>query len=178
MKKSEKELSGRRLHRFFMRFFEAQADVDPAAAERMGGDLAAMLTAVSLRQQGLASVARRRRVRCGDARREEQNPAFAAPPAVEAMKPLAQAAPAATAEVTFNPYAFGLIPIFVREGPDALMQRLNAIHCLDHLRKIARAQQIALPAEFRNGEAAADDVRSAIVAAVRKRIADRRAAAG
>ncbi|MEO0811106.1 MAG: hypothetical protein AAFW82_10840 [Pseudomonadota bacterium] len=177
MKKFGKELSGRRLQRFFTRFFEAQPDINHASAERMARDLGLALTALRLRQHGLASTVRSRQ-NGGSSASSAECDADKLQVVTETAAPSLQAAIPANTEVKFNPYAFGLVPVFVREGPDGLMQRLNKIHCLDHLRKIARAQQIALPAEFRNGEVAVDDVRFAIVAAVRKRIADRRAAAG
>lgn len=77
----------------------------------------------------------------------------------------------------FDPYAFGLVPVYQREGGEALRNKLATIRNVDHLRRMARAQQIGLPASMRRGEVAADSVRDAIIKAVEKRIADRRAAA-
>lgn len=78
----------------------------------------------------------------------------------------------------FDPYIFGLVPVYQRQGPDGLLERLGKIKRVDHLRKMARAQQIVLPAELRSGDVPAETIRSGIVTAVGKRIADRRAAAG
>ena len=58
------------------------------------------------------------------------------------------------------------------------MRRLAEVSSPEHLRKMARAQQVALPADLRKAGADADAIREAIVKAVAKRIADRRAAAG
>ena len=58
------------------------------------------------------------------------------------------------------------------------MTKLTTVESADHLRKMARAQQIALPSELRSGEIALEVLREAIAAAVEKRIANRRAAAG
>jgi hypothetical protein len=77
----------------------------------------------------------------------------------------------------FDPYIFGLVPIYQRQGPDGLMAKLAEITHIDHLRRMAKAQQILLPAELRSGDADARALRAGIVAAVGKRIADRRAAA-
>ncbi len=78
----------------------------------------------------------------------------------------------------FDSDAIGLLPTFQREGANGLMKRLAEITSADHLRKMARAQQVALPADLRKDGADADAIREAIVKAVAKRIADRRAAAG
>ena len=185
MNKSGKELLGRHLHRFLKRFFEAQDDIDPAAAERIARVLSVTFSSVRLRRQGglfagrhlqrkqfLASAERQKKSsRPGKGTVQDEN---------DASRPqnCQQVTSAVESEEKFNPYAFGLVPVFVREGPDGLMQRLNTIQRLDHLRTLARFQQIALPSEFRHGDVAVDDVRSAIVTAVGKRIADRRAAAG
>jgi hypothetical protein len=78
----------------------------------------------------------------------------------------------------FDPYGLPLVPTFQRGGAGALADRLNEVATVDHLRRMARAQQIALPADIRRGDVAPEAVRAAIVKAVEKRIADRRAAAG
>jgi len=101
------------------------------------------------------------------------------PGAQAAAQPLPSQPPQAPPESAagFDPYAFGLVPTFQREGATGLATKLNAITTVDDLRKMARAQQIALPADIRRGNVDAQAVRAAIVAAVAKRIADRRAAA-
>jgi hypothetical protein len=105
------------------------------------------------------------------------------PPAPAASEP-ARSATGAPARspiqpvASFDPYIFGLVPVYQRQGPDGLLERLGEIKRVDHLRKMARAQQIVLPAELRSGDVPAEAIRSGIVIAVGKRIADRRAAAG
>jgi type IV secretory pathway VirB10-like protein len=86
--------------------------------------------------------------------------------------------PVAAPATAFDPYIFGLVPVYQRQGPDGLLERLGEIKRVDHLRKMARAQQIVLPADLRSGDVPAETIRTGIVAAVGKRIADRRAAAG
>ena len=81
-------------------------------------------------------------------------------------------------QAAFDPYAFGLLPTYQREGASGLLAKLASITSMDNLRKMARAQQVSLPAELRSPDADIDAVRTAIVEAVGKRIANRRAAAG
>ncbi|MGF1650570.1 MAG: hypothetical protein ACFCUN_08965 [Hyphomicrobiaceae bacterium] len=87
------------------------------------------------------------------------------------------AAAAARVAGSFDPYAFGLVPTFQKQGRDAVSDRLAEITDVGHLKAMARAQQIALPASVRRGSPTPDEVRLAILDAVEKRIADRRAAA-
>jgi len=185
MQKSGRELSGRSLHRFLTRFFLAQRDISPETAERLADVSALTFTAVYLRHSGSAALTKELRERSNKANNTAHLPTASNKGNKSYNRKEAQTAPKtqrakikAGTSAKFDPYKFGLVPVFVREGPDGLMQRLNTIDRLEHLRRIARAQQIALPVEFRRGESPLEDVRSAIVAAVRKRIADRRAAAG
>lgn len=78
----------------------------------------------------------------------------------------------------FDPYIFGLVPVYQRQGPEGLLARLADIERAEDLRAMAKAQQIVLPLELRSADTDIEHVRSGIVRAVRKRIADRRAAAG
>ncbi|MEO1207597.1 MAG: hypothetical protein AAFV45_14820 [Pseudomonadota bacterium] len=79
--------------------------------------------------------------------------------------------------VSFDPYAFGLVPTMQREGEAGLLARLNEVARAEHLRAMAKAQQIVLPRELRTGDETAETLRGAIINAVSKRIADRRSAA-
>ncbi len=76
---------------------------------------------------------------------------------------------------SFDPFAFGLIPIFKREGAKGLAARLEEIGNVENLRAMAKAQQIVLPRDVRRGEADIDTVRTAVLAAVEQRITDRKA---
>ncbi len=179
MNKSGKELSGRHLHRFLKRFLETQDDIKPVTAERIARILGVTFSAARLRRHPAAFSGRHARLKSLPSGSHEQEHHSTPPDKTSAQLENNKHAAAATGtEEKFDPYAFGLVPIFRLEGPEGLMQRLNEIRRLDHLRKMARLQQIILPAELRHGDTAIEDVRSAIVAAVHKRIADRRAAAG
>ena len=174
--KAAKKLSGPSLNRFFKRFFQAQAGIDPQTAERLTDISVRTFSSVRVRRiiwRQVHGSAQRRSVR----RAPEvtaANPATAPDAEPENVTP---AAPEQAPVVAFDPYGFGLVPVFQREGKDGLLTKLAGIESTDNLRKMARAQQIALPAELRSGDIALDTLREAIAAAVEKRIANRRAAA-
>lgn len=77
-----------------------------------------------------------------------------------------------------DPYSFGSVPIYQPEGREGLIEKLSTVSQADHLRKMACAQQILLPATLQSGDIDTGEFRKAITVAVEKRIANRRAAAG
>lgn len=103
-------------------------------------------------------------------------------PAPEAQRPAEATRPAVALQVTdsapFDAFAVKLVPVFQREGREGLLAKLADVATVDHLRQMAKAQQVVLPQALRTGEADAQTVRVAIADAVAKRVADRRAAAG
>lgn len=93
-------------------------------------------------------------------------------------QPLPPSAPETTPQTLdqgFDPFVFGLVPIFKREGAEGLAARLQEIADVDNLRAMAKAQQIVLPRDVRRGEAGIETVRSAVLSAVEQRITDRKA---
>ena len=169
MKDNTLKLSGHAKDRFLERFFAEEADLAPDALQRLTVRSKAAFASLRVRKMAVYPA------------RKPPKPAVPPPqrPAIRPPLPDAAAAiPAPATEAAFDAYAFGLVPIFQREGRDGLIAKLASIENLDHLRQMAKAQQIVLPQELRLGEAALDVVRTAIVDAVAKRIADRRAAAG
>jgi hypothetical protein len=74
----------------------------------------------------------------------------------------------------FDPYAPNLIVVLRREGPAAALAALARIERADDLRRLARAQRLAIAAGLR----APGDLRTAILKAAARRIANRKAAAG
>lgn len=96
-------------------------------------------------------------------------------PAPEPAQPPAAPPQAAPPSAAFDPFAFGLVPVFKREGADGLTARLNDIGDVENLRAMAKAQQIILPREVRRGEASLEAVRTAILNAVDQRVSDRKA---
>lgn len=73
----------------------------------------------------------------------------------------------------FDPYAFSVMVVLARQGPDGLHAMLSEIRRPKHLRQLAEAQHISLEPHLKS----ASDLRNAIVAGAAQRIADRRAAA-
>ncbi len=172
MSKPKRKLSGLSLHRFFRRFFRAQPELDRQLAETLASRATRTLTSVSLSRAARTSFTQQPRSRARDPA-PAKNPAPQPDPvAVDTSEPV-PAKPAG-----FDPYAFGLVPIYQREGRDGLLARLSEVKTAENLRRMARAQQIALPADLRKGDIGLDVLRDAIAKAVQKRIADRRAAAG
>lgn len=185
MKRTTKKLSGVGLELFLRRFYASYSGIDEKLARRLSKDSAHTFASVRVRRVAwrdwrpkqpaatteLASTAAKR-----PAASAAPQP-IAPQPATSTTKP-STIPPAPRPDATFDPYAIGLVPTYQREGAEGLNAKLAAITSLDNLRKMARSQQVALPTELRGTDADIDAVRDAIVAAVGKRIANRRAAAG
>jgi len=189
MRDTTKKLSGPAKDKFFERLYAIEPGVDEATAARLTRRSAETFSSVHVRPKAYADVrkAAPRKLAAGlpggDARAKETPEATPTPglppepaPARASTAPLTPAAKVAGPK--FDPYAFGLVPVFQKEGREALLARLGEIADADHLRQLARAQQVSLPQPLRTGEVALDVLRAAIVDAVAKRVADRRAAAG
>ncbi len=181
------KLSGHTKDRFLERFFGEEPGLDAPTRQRLVQRSQSAFSSLRVRKTVLA----RPRVplkpaTTPSAKLPEAQPA--APPTAPTAPPPAPTQHAATPALAptatpagptpFDPYAFGLVPIFQREGAEGLTARLEAVTDVAHLRQMAKAQQIVLPQELRSGDAAADAIRAGIVEAVGKRIKDRRAAAG
>ena len=184
MKRTTKKLSGIGLELFLRRFYGTYREIDEKLAEQLSKDAA----------KAFASV-RVRRIAWRDWRRQHRpvEASVTAPPNTLAEASLAKPRPAVSQkpaqpvlpeagtlpdDAAFDPYAIGLVPVYQREGAEGLTKKLSSIGSIDNLRKMARSQQVALPAELRGSDADIEAVRTAIVTAVGKRIANRRAAAG
>lgn len=77
----------------------------------------------------------------------------------------------------FDPFAFAVEALLIKQGEEALAQRLALIAATADLRALAKAQRVPVdPALGADADAAA--LRDAIVRGACKRLADRRAAAG
>jgi hypothetical protein len=173
MNHKTRKLSGAQKDRFFQRFLAAEPDIAAPVAARLAARCSATFSSVRVRR----AMAPLRPVAGAVAAAAAPAPSSPAPGKAPAeAKPPAEPAPAAAA--AFDPYVFGLVPVYQREGRDGLMAKLATVLHVDHLRQMAKAQQIALPQELRAGDVAIDDLRAAIAVAVAKRIADRAAAAG
>lgn len=165
MKRITRKLSGPAKDRFLERFIAAEPGLEPELAGRLTARCQSAFTSLRVRR----SVRLQHKARPATAL--ASNTATASPPPPTPRQPSAPPAP-------FDPYVFGLVPVFQREGRDGLLAKLAAIAGVDDLRQMAKTQQIVLPSELRSGETDPATLRAAIADAVAKRIADRRAAAG
>ncbi|MBU1210049.1 MAG: hypothetical protein KJ587_02105 [Alphaproteobacteria bacterium] len=171
-KATTRKLTGKAKDNFF------DAGLSPEAAK-------AAVTSLQVRKEAwpLSRDLARNRAHAGATAQTPQ-----APPVSEA--PLAKPAASGVAEtpapplanptvpapdVAFDPFVFGLVPVFKREGAEGLSARLNGIGDIESLRAMAKAQQIVLPREVRRGATSLEAVRSAILAAVDQRVSDRKA---
>ncbi|MBU2532551.1 MAG: hypothetical protein KKB37_07410 [Alphaproteobacteria bacterium] len=187
MKRTSKKLAGPSLELFLRRFFSRYPDIDARLARRLSRDSAEAFASVRVRQAAWHDRHRGNgAVSSGSApaanASAEGDKSQAAPSQATASRGnnsvAAPPADAASTDAPFDPYAIGLVPTYQREGAKGLLARLQSIPSPDNLRKMARSQQVMLAADLRTPDADIDAIRAAIVAAVGKRIADRRAAAG
>ncbi|HUS97730.1 MAG TPA: hypothetical protein VMX97_13415 [Hyphomicrobiaceae bacterium] len=178
MKRISRKLAGRELDLFFRNLFRAQAGLDPAQVNKLSTTCLQTIKSVNLRVRHLKA-GKFIRPHSASETGQQRQPQPPYSPEQAAAHPQIAVAPKPDKPATaFDPYAFGLIPIYQRQGRDGLLEKLKTITSGDDLRRMARAQQIMLPAPLRTGDASLDEIRTAILAAVEKRIADRRAAAG
>lgn len=182
MKRTTKKLSGVGLQLFLERFYAGYTTIDDASAGQLVKDGCRTFASVRVRRTAWHEASRRRTGPLAVAATPAARPEVierageaSAPPAVPAS---ALEGGDAIPKGAFDPYAIGLIPTYQREGPDGLLVKLKNVTSVENLRKMARSQQLSLPADLRHADAPIDEVRGGIVAAVGKRIADRRAAAG
>lgn len=185
MKETTVKLSGHSKDQFLERFFAAEVDLDAAARQRLIARTKAAISSLRVRKATLTGLRQSSRIgAAGQGLRSAPAPQVTPTPAKTAPVTAVPQAPAPAAPITpeapdtaFDAYAIGLVPVFQREGRDGLIAKLAAIDSVDHLRQMAKAQQIVLPQPLRLGEATAEAVREGIADSVAKRIADRKAAA-
>ena len=159
MRQSTKKLNGAARDRFLARLAS-----EPA--------LAAVVTSLRVRRADYARFGKKQSAApVADLRRAAADQAPVAP-----LSPLSPPSAAASAppEQPFDPYGIGLVPVYQREGRDGLLRQLQSVPRIDHLRQLARAQNIALPPQLRTGDTSAAVLHTAIADAVARRIADRR----
>ncbi|MFZ4809404.1 MAG: hypothetical protein ACOYLQ_19285 [Hyphomicrobiaceae bacterium] len=174
MKPTTRKVSGTAMERLFRQVLAGDGAADAATAERLARRLALVMTSVRARRVPLRELARAAVKDRPDL--PAARPSAATRPTPQPAPPPAEP-PAAAPAAAFDPFVFGLVPVYQREGRDGLTARLAAIAAPADLKAMAKAQNVALEARLRNEDVSAEDLRTAIVAAVEKRIADRRAAA-
>lgn len=181
MKRTTKKLSGAAKDRFFTAFFAGEGGLDQADARELARRTARAVASIrvhrtqwtTLRQQ---LVQNHRVIDTHSKTTTGDNP-DSAPAQARTPQDVVSNLPTPVAAPAFDPYVFGLVPVYQREGADGLLARLETITSIDHLRQMARTQQIALSPDLRTGSVEPPPLRQAIVEAVARRIADRRAAA-
>ena len=77
------------------------------------------------------------------------------------------------AAILFDPYSPNVVVVVRTAGRERALAALSQIERVEHLRMLAREQQLSIEAELES----AADIRAAIVSAAERRIANRRAAA-
>jgi hypothetical protein len=171
MKPTTRKLSGPAMERLLRQVIAGEG-VDGALAARLATRLARVLSSVRARRVPLKAL-RQTAVPAGS---PAPAPAMPTSAAVAPANLDVAAVPQAAAS-KFDPYSFGLVPVFQREGRDGLLLRLGGVASAEDLRAMARAQQIALEAALKGPDVPLAALRDGIAAAVEKRIADRKAAA-
>jgi hypothetical protein len=147
MAKKTKALSGASQDAYFRRVLKAHPNLPAEDRDLLVGRL----------RQEIAQLRLRTHARAGT---EAPRPPDLAPSPPPAASP-------------FDPFSPNVIVVVRKSGRDAALSALGAIENLDHLRLLAREQRLAVPAEL----SSALELRSAIVAAAERRIANRMAAA-
>ncbi len=175
MKDNTVKLSGHSKDRFIERFFAEETDLDDAIRRRLAMRAKGVFTSLRVRKAMLSRKSAVANPLTADASKLP-SPALPKAPMPPPAPAPGEAEPAS--DGTFDAYGIGLVPVFQREGAEGLLAKLAGFSRVDHLRAMAKAQQIVLPQHLRSGETTADALRAGIVEAVAKRIKDRRAAAG
>ena len=155
MAKSITSLSGSAKDDYLGRVLGEEAGLDPAARRDLAERLQREVTRVWVKAPAVA---------------DEAVAQGAAEPEIAGE---AAATDAAAETAGFNPYAPNVVVVIRRSGREGALEALNAIERPEHLRLLAREQQLVVDAALVEPAA----IRAAIVAAAERRIANRRAAA-
>lgn len=175
MVKSTRALSGAAKDAFLKRAIHAEREIPAAVRDRLTARLQGEIALLSLKASNLPRSETSSTARSSGAAAEsiavgnEPSPLSSEAMTEEAECPPAQLA----AEPAFDPYDPNVIVIIRTRGRDAVLDQLSGIADVEHLRLLAREQQLGIASDL----ASAADIRQAIVAAAERRIANRRAAA-
>lgn len=168
MPKATRPLSGAARDKYFRELFAAEPELPPAAADRLKRICTLEISQIRVREP-LPDRSKVRKAAAPAPITEKPAQVAEAPASV----PPPTTAETAAESAPFDPYAFSLVTFFRRSGREALLSRLSTITSVDHLRQLAEAQHVAIPAEVTSPE----DLRAAIIDGTEQRLADRRAAA-
>lgn len=168
MAKTSRPLYGTSKDAYFRRLLRAEPGVGAAASERILRRLQAEVVQVRLREGEAAAVP------APDLGMTDVEPAAAATIPTAAQVIAATGGTAVEPPPEFDPFTPNVVVLVRTGGRERALAALAGIERIEHLKLLAREQQLSIDAAL---EAAAD-IRSAIVAAAERRIANRRAAAG
>jgi hypothetical protein len=160
MQKKTRALSGASQDAYFRRVFKAYPNLSADERERL----------VRRLRQEIAQLRLRRNARDEAGSPETTTPAETKPAPVLAVPAVSVSTQAST---PFDPFSPNVIVVVRTSGRDAAMAALTAIDSLDDLRLLAREQRLAVAGD----PTSATDLRTAIIAAAERRIANRMAAA-
>jgi len=159
MKKETKALSGASQDAYFRRVLKAHPNLSAAERDRIVRQLREEVAQLRLRVKVPGDIA-----------------ASPAPPSTAAAQPAAAVPqPAAgSAGLPFDPYSPNVVVVVRKSGREAAVAALAAIDSTENLRFLAREQRLNVDADVLS----AAEMRTAIVMAAERRIANRVAAAG
>lgn len=186
MAKSVKSLTGPEKDAYLRRALAAEPGVPPATATRIARKLERDLTRVWVRSAALDAADKP-----GPVAEAQPAPSLKAAEAARlsavthsklkvrgaagkgATAPQsATAAPSARSRESFDPFSPNVIVVLRKSGRERVLEALAAIRETDHLRLLAREQQLGIAQDLET----ADEIRIAIVTAAERRVANRRAA--
>ena len=169
MARTTKQLSGGGKDKFLRALIAQEPEISKAAGARLGAAMAAAIADIRVRREAWEAARDAVDASSESAAIANAQP-FAAPAMTHALPP---AKPAEIPTAAFDPFVFSALALLTKNGATALSAKLSEISAGEHLHALAKAQHLSV-------DAAISDVgvlRTAILAATEKRLAERRAAA-
>lgn len=149
---------GKRKKAFYQSVMKAGRGLDDAAAEALAEALARSTSQIWLWDEEIVDSLKTR---------------LAGKPSPNAEGPSSAAGSDPGPDPGFDPFAFSAVVVLKKQGPAALLKRLDAIASVADLLRLADAQHIGVD----RGEQDVQKLRLAILRGTEQRLADRRAAA-
>jgi hypothetical protein len=159
MKKETKTLSGASQDAYFRRVLKAHPNLSAGGRDQIVRQLREEVAQLRLRVKVPGGIA--------------ASPGAPSTPAAQPAAAIPQPA-AANAGLTFDPYSPNVVVLLRKSGREAALAALAAIDSTENLRLLARQQRL----NFDGDVLSAAEIRTAIVTAAERRIANRVAAAG
>jgi len=173
MRKKTRALSGASQDAYFRRVLKAHPDLSAEERDRLLRKLRQEVAQLRVRLEPRRDVeppsAALAASPAATMRRARSSPS--ADPPAPAARP--EPPPAPPVAPPFDPFSPNIVVVVRKAGRDAALAALGAIDSLDNLRLLAREQRLTVGADL----SSTAELRSAIVAAAERRIANRMAAA-